>query len=131
MLLNVQLHDLEDQPHEREVTRRWAHHIEEARQRGELIVIVQWDGEADSDHATFSRGWILHPDFRAEAGDLLIRAVKPDVFASSDLDAELKARAVREIRLLALPDAQEAEVTARCAAALGYRVKAVESAGVA
>ncbi|WP_199698592.1 isochorismatase [Deinococcus cavernae] len=122
VLLNVQRHHLEHHPQERELARAWAHEVDEARARGELIVIVQWDGEAGSDHETFSRGWILHPDFRAETGDLLLRAVKPDAFATSALDGELRARAVRQIRFLALEGSPEnASMTAQ-ASAHGYQV---------
>lgn len=120
VLLNVQRHHLEDRPDEREITRTWAHQVDEARSQGQLIVIVQWDGEAGSDHETFSRGWILHPDFRAETGDLLIRARKPDAFATSGLDAELKARAVQSLHFLSLPGSPEEAVMAGQAAQHGY-----------
>lgn len=126
VLLNVQRHHLEDRPDERELTRAWAHQVDQARTNGELIVIIQWDGEAGSDHETFSRGWILHPDFRAETGDLLIRAVKPDAFSTSGLDGELRARAVQHVRFLGLPDAPETTVMQEQAAAHGYAVNPVQ-----
>ena len=122
VLLNAQRHALEEHPQEREITRLWAHEIDEARTRGELIVIIQWDGKDHSDHETFTRGWTLHPDFRAETGDLLIRAVKPDAFATSGLDGELRARAVQQIRFLALEDAPETAIMTAQATAHGYEV---------
>lgn len=122
MLLNVQRQFLEGHPHERELARTWAHEVDEARARGELIVILQWDGEVDSDHPTFSRGWTLHSDFRAEAGDLLLRASRPDAFLSSGLEAELKARAVRDLRFLALDDSAEASAMTQRARELGFTV---------
>lgn len=122
MLLNVQRHQLEDQPHEREVTRDWAHRVESAREHGDLIVLVQWDGAPDTPGETFSKGWTLHPDFRAEAGDLLVRAARPDAFARTDLSAQLHGRAVRDLFLLALPDTPELEATARGAQQAGFSV---------
>lgn len=131
VLLHAQRHHLDDQPHEREVARRWTQAIDEARGRGERIVLIQWDGEVGGEHPTFSRGWTLYPDFRAEEGDLLLRAVKPDAFASSNLDAELRARAVQELYFLALEGLPEAEAMAEQARGRGYTVAGVERASVA
>jgi nicotinamidase-related amidase len=130
ILLNVQRQRLEHQPHEREVTRGWAQRIDHAREQGQLIVLIQWDGAPEGAAAegpqaepeTFSKGWTLHPDFRAEAGDLLVRARRPDAFAGTDLEAELRARAVRELHFLALPDAPELAVTAHSAREAGFTV---------
>lgn len=122
VLLNVQRHHLEDHHQERELARLWAHEVDEARTRGELIVMIQWDGEPASDHATFTRGWTLHPDFRAETGDLLVRAVKPDAFATSALDGELRARAVQRMQFLALGNNPEHAIMTAQATAHGYEV---------
>lgn len=123
VLLNVQRYLLEDHPQEREIAREWVHEVDQARSRGDLIVFIQWDGEADTEHTTFSRGWTLHADFRAEAGDLLLRAVRPDAFRTSNLDAELKARAVRELRFLALNGSEEQSSMTGRARELGYAVQ--------
>ena len=121
LLLNVQRRDLEGQPQERAVARPGQQQVEAARAAGQLLVLVQWDG--DEANPTFSRGWALHPDFRAEAGEVLVRAGLPDAFADSDLDAQLRARGVRRLALLALPDhAAEVQATAASARALGYAV---------
>lgn len=130
VLLNAQRHFLDDQPHEREVTRTWRQAVNDSRERGELIVLIQWDGEPQSEHPTFSRGWTLYPDFRVEDGDLLLRAAGPDAFLTSSLDAELRARAVREVCFLALPESREAKVMAEQAQARGYMVTEPDVVGL-
>ncbi|HCE64841.1 isochorismatase family protein [Deinococcus radiodurans R1 = ATCC 13939 = DSM 20539] len=124
-MLSAQRHYLHDRPDEREVARDWQRHVEQARADGDLIALVQWDGEEGSAGETFSKGWILYPDFRAEAGDVLVRAQAPDAFSGSDLDAALRGRAVRELTLLGLPG-EELEATAQAARDLGYQVSAAQ-----
>ncbi|WP_188971461.1 cysteine hydrolase family protein [Deinococcus aerolatus] len=126
LFLSVQRWRLEGHPHERELARGWARAVDEARAGGQLIVLLQWDGAADTPGETFGKGWTLHPDFRAEAGDLLIRAMLPDAFAHTDLAAELHARAVRDLVLLARPDAPEAAATAGSAQAAGFTVRVLD-----
>lgn len=125
LLLSVQRHHLTDRPDERQLSHDWRRRVEDAREQRQLVVLVQWDGEAGSAGETFSKGWTLYPDFRAEAGDLLIRATQPDAFAGSDLDAALRARAVRDVRLLGL-GGEELRVTAQAARDLGYAVQVLE-----
>ncbi|MBB5235619.1 isochorismatase family protein [Deinococcus budaensis] len=126
VLLTAQRHHLEGRPDEQAVSRRWQARVEAARAAGQLIVHVQWDGAAGTPGETFSRGWVHHPDFRAEAGDLPLRAAGPDAFARTALDAELRGRAVRELHLLALPGAAALPTTERAARALGYAVQVLE-----
>ncbi len=123
LLLSVQRWYLEGHPHERELARGWARVVDEARASGQLIVLLQWDGAADTPGETFGKGWTLHPDFRVEAGDLLVRATLPDAFAHTDLAAELHAHAVRDLVLLARPDAPEAAATSGSAQAAGFTVR--------
>ncbi|PNY82964.1 isochorismatase [Deinococcus koreensis] len=104
------------------MARDWAHRVESAREHRDLIVLVQWDGAPDTPGETFGKGWTLHPDFRAEAGDLLVRAVRPDPFRSADLGALLHGRAVRDVFLLGLEGTPELEVTARAAQEAGFGV---------
>lgn len=125
LLLSAQRHHLTDRPDERSLSRAWLRQVEAARAAGQLVAFVQWDGEGQGDE-TFSKGWTLYPDFRAEAGELLIRATQPDAFAGSDLDAALRGRAVRELRLLGLPG-EALHITAQSAQALGYAVETVEA----
>ena len=126
LLLNAQRHDLDDRPDERSVARDWAHHVADARAQGWVVAFVQWDAPHGAAWDTFSKDWTLHPDFRAETGDLLIRAVKPDAFSTSGLDGELRARAVQHVRFLGLPDAPETAVMQEQAAAHGYAVNPVQ-----
>lgn len=126
VLLSVQRWRLEGHPHERELAREWAHAVDEARAGGQLIVLLQWDGEADTPGETFGKGWTLHPDFRVEAGDLPVRAALPDAFAHTDLAAELHAHAVRELIVLALPEVPELEATAQAAQQAGFTVRVLD-----
>ncbi|WP_339096790.1 isochorismatase family protein [Deinococcus sp. VB343] len=121
VLLSVQRHHLHDHPHERELAREGLRQMGAAREGGELIALVQWDGEEGSPAQTFSKDWTLYPDFRAEAGDVLVRAQQPDAFHGSDLDAALRGRAVRHLTLLGL-DSDNLTVTAQSARDLGYDV---------
>jgi len=125
VLLNVQRHHLEGREDERVLSRRWQAQVEAAREAGHLIVYVQWDGEAGTPGETFSRGWVLHPDFRAEEPDLRVRASLPGAFTET-LDAGLRGRGVGELCLLALPGAGELGTTADLARALGYGVTVLE-----
>lgn len=56
-----------------------------------------------------------------KAGDLPVRAGLPDAFSHTDL-AELHARAVDEVVLLALPDVPELAATTLSAQAAGFTV---------
>ncbi|MDV6373068.1 isochorismatase family protein [Deinococcus arenicola] len=131
VLLHVQRWRLEGHPHGRELAREWSHAVDEARAAGQLIVLVQWNGEADTPGETFGKGWTLHPDFRVEAGDLPVRADLPDAFTHTDLSAELHAHAVRELMVLALPDAPELTATARSAEAAGFAVRVLDAPALA
>ncbi|ACO46966.2 isochorismatase family protein [Deinococcus deserti] len=125
VLLNAQRHYLEEQPDEPVLSRVWQTQLQAAREAGHLIVFVQWDGPPGSSGETFSRGWVIHPDLRAEAGDLRVRATSPDAFNSSGLDILLRSQRVETVNLLALPDSEEGQVTAHTAQTLGYTVHAV------
>ena len=131
VLLGVQRWRLAGHPHERGLAREWAHAVDDARAGGVLIVLLQWDGAPDTPGETFSKGWTLHPDFRVEAGDLPVRAALPDAFARTDLAAELHARAVRELIVLALPGAPEVQATARSAQAAGFSVRVLDAPALA
>lgn len=126
LLLSAQRYQLEGQPHEREIVRNWTRHLEVAREVGQLVVLIQWDGTPDTPGETFGKGWILHPDFRAEEGDLMLRAQRPDAFATSDLLAELQARAVRELIILTLKGDEAGQVMNQRAIELGYIVNVFE-----
>ena len=119
VLLSAQRSSLEGRADERELTLDWNRQVTRAREAGHLLAFVQWDGEAGTDHETFSRAWTLYPDFHAEAGEVLVRATRPDAFAGTGLDAELRARGVRELELLGL-DAEALAHTADSARELGY-----------
>lgn len=125
VLLNVQRHHLEGRADERLLTRLWQTRVEAARGAGHLVVHVQWDGEEGTPGATFSRGWVLHPDFRSEAPDLRVRVPLSGAFPGP-LDAQLRERGVGELHLLALPGARERGTTADLARALGYGVTVLE-----
>ncbi|GGR61791.1 hypothetical protein GCM10008959_24730 [Deinococcus seoulensis] len=125
LLLNAQRHDLEDRSDERALARDWAHHVDEARAAGWLVAFVQWDAPRGADWETFSKAWTLHPDFRAEQGDVLVRAARPDAFEGSELAAQLHGRAVRTLHVLALPGTPELAATLASAQAEGFAVSDV------
>ncbi|MFD1731332.1 isochorismatase family protein [Deinococcus malanensis] len=127
LLLNAQRHYLEDQPDEPALSRAWRAQVQAAREAGHLLVFVQWDGHEGTSGETFTRGWVIHPDLRAEAGDLRVRATSPDAFDGSGLDTLLRSLGVQVVELLALPGSEEGEVTTRSAQALGYTVNLVLS----
>ncbi|UBV42661.1 isochorismatase family protein [Deinococcus taeanensis] len=126
LLLNAQRHDLDDRPDGRVLARDWAHHVAEARSRGWLVTFVQWDAPHGAAWVTFSRDWTLHPDFRAEQGDVLVRAALPDAFEGSELSAQLHARAVQTLHVLALPGTPAAEATLHSARKQGFEVAPLE-----
>lgn len=121
VLLSAQRSSLEGRADERELTLDWHRQVTQAREAGHLLVFVQWDGGEGGSAETFSRGWTLYPDFRAEEGEVLVRAARPDAFAGTGLDAELRARGVRDLELLGL-EGDALEQTAGSARALGYAV---------
>ncbi|MFK7601197.1 isochorismatase [Deinococcus sp. SM5_A1] len=125
--LSVQRCRLEGHPHERELARQWAQAVHEARAVGQLIVLMQWDGLPDTPGETSGKGWTLHPDFRVEAGDLPVRAGLPDAFSHTDLAADLHARAVREVVLLARPGVPELAATAQAAQDAGFSVRVLDA----
>ncbi|WP_216324621.1 isochorismatase family protein [Deinococcus aestuarii] len=127
VLLTAQRHHLESHPQEQALSVAWQRRVLSARAAGYLVVHVQWDGAEGTPGATFSRGWVLHPDFRAEAGDLPLRATHPDAFAGSGLDAELRRRGVTELHLLTLPETEMLPATAETARGLGYGVRVLEA----
>lgn len=119
LVLHAQRHLL---PDEHMAPAAWRHHVNAARDAGQLVILVQWDGPPGTPGETFTRGWTLHPDLRVEAGELALRAARPDAFRGTDLDAQLRAHAVRELHLLAWPEPPEREATAATARSLGYAV---------
>lgn len=101
----------------------WREAAQAARERGDVVVFLQRDGEAGSVNEPLTRGWTLHPDFRVEDGDLLLRVQHDDAFLGSLLNVELRARNVGSLTVLALPDSPAAAATAQTARAEGFEVK--------
>ncbi|GAA3998307.1 hypothetical protein GCM10022631_06370 [Deinococcus rubellus] len=81
----------------------WRAAVSQARSQGVLVVFVQRDGEAGSDLEPLTRGWTLHPDFRVEERDVLLRVAANDAFEHSALALELRSRGVGHLKVLALP----------------------------
>lgn len=105
----------------------WREALEEARSRGDVVVFLQRDGEAGSPDEPLTRGWTLHPDFRVEEDDLLLRVREDNAFAGSLLSVELRARGVSALTVLALPDSLAARATAEAARAEGFIVSGTEA----
>lgn len=101
----------------------WRQAIEQARADGDLVVYLQRDGEEGAPNEPLTRGWTLHPDFRVEEGEVLMRVHGDDAFEGSLLVVELRTRGVEEITLLALPGSAAAAATAQGARAAGFVVR--------
>ncbi|WP_221090489.1 cysteine hydrolase family protein [Deinococcus aquaedulcis] len=122
LLLHAQRAFLDGRADERALARAWAHQTLAARANGWLVAVVQWDAPPGADWTTLFKPWTLHPDFRVEHGDLLVRAGTPDAFADSDLGAALHTRAVQTLHPLGLPDTPEWTATLAGAQAQGFVV---------
>ncbi|MFC4456638.1 isochorismatase family protein [Deinococcus sonorensis] len=121
IVLHAQRHRLDDRPITDPLLQQARRQIAQARQQGILVVYLQHDGQEGDPDQPFTRGWTLHPEFRAEAGDLLLRVTDDDAFQGSRLDAELRHLGVQTLTLLALDAGGAARAaTARTAEALGY-----------
>ena len=107
----------------------WRGAVAQARAGGVLVVFLQQDGQEGSEWEPLTRGWTLHPDFRVEDGDLLLRTRQDDAFAGSALELELRSRGVAEISLLALPGSAAERATRQAAQQRGFAVGAWEEAG--
>ncbi|WP_161881222.1 isochorismatase [Deinococcus alpinitundrae] len=81
----------------------WRAAVSQARSQGVLVVFVQRDGEVGSDLEPLTRGWTLHPDFRVEERDVLLRVTADDAFERSALTLELRSRGIGHLKVLALP----------------------------
>ncbi|GHG03202.1 hypothetical protein GCM10017783_14450 [Deinococcus piscis] len=124
LFLTVQRHHLETSAGDHPALPLLRERLQQARS-GSGAILVQWDGGLFPGAAeTFSRGWVLHPDIRAEEGDLLVRASSSDPFAGqlpegdSTLAAHLQALGCTELDVLALPGSPE--LAAAQAHAAGY-----------
>ncbi len=100
----------------------WRAAVSQARSQGVLVVFVQRDGEAGSDLEPLTRGWTLHPDFRVEERDVLLRVTSADAFAQSALALELRSRGVSGLRILALPGSAADAPTRSGARQAGFEV---------
>lgn len=86
--------------------------LQQAREQHLPAILVQWDGGLfEGAPETFSREWVLHPDTRAEEGDLLVRADRHDLFSATTdkgtLATYLRGLGYTELAVWALPHAPE------------------------
>ena len=100
----------------------WRNALLKARQRGVLVVFLQRDGEPGDDHEPLTRGWTLHPDFRVEESDVLLRVQGNDAFRESPLRLELRSRGIGQLSLLALPGSPAVSATRQGAQHAGFVV---------
>jgi nicotinamidase-related amidase len=121
LLLDAQRHHFETStiPHRLGV---WRAAVGQARRGGVLVVFLQRDGAEGSGLEPLTRGWTLHPDFRVEDGDVLLRVGADDAFAGGALSLELRSRGVSSLSVLALPGDQTA--TEHGARQAGFEVAA-------
>lgn len=127
LLLDAQRHHhqaLEESDHHAADARllAWRRAVTWAREQGVLVVFVQRDGDVGSEAQPLTRGWTLHPDFRVEERDVLLRVDHADAFASSPLTLELRSRGVSSLSILALPDSENAASTHEGAEQAGFEV---------
>ncbi len=100
----------------------WRRAVNDARHGGDLVVFLQRDGPPGSDTEPLTRGWTLHPDFRVEERDALLRCAAEDAFAGSSLTLELRSRGIATLSLLALPHSAATEATRLGAQQAGFSV---------
>lgn len=100
----------------------WRSAVGQARRSGVLVVFLQRDGEVGSGLEPLTRGWTIHPDFRIEDGDVLLRVGADDAFAGGTLNLELRSRGVSSLSVMALPGTGQA--TGRGAQQAGFEVRA-------
>ncbi|WP_261664163.1 isochorismatase [Deinococcus sp. Marseille-Q6407] len=113
LFVTVQRHHFDTSAGDHPRLRHFRQRLQQAREQGLPVILVQWDGGLfPQTPDTFSRDWVLHPDIRAEDGDLLVRASGRDPFSGEliggqTLAAQLQAMGVTELDVLAVPDAPE------------------------
>ncbi|TSA88022.1 isochorismatase [Deinococcus detaillensis] len=100
----------------------WRRAVTQARAGSVLVVFLQRDGAVGSDHEPLTRGWTLHPDFRVEERDVLLRVDNDDAFAGSPLILELRSRGVSRLSVLALPGSAAEAATQQGAQQAGFAV---------
>lgn len=132
LFLTVQRHHLETSGGPHPALRPLRDQLQQAREQGQPVTLVQWDGGLfEGSPETFSRGWVLHPDIRAEEGDLLVRASSTDPFAGqlpeggTTLAEHLQAIGCTELDVWALPGSPELDAAQRCAAEYGLTLHPV------
>ncbi|WP_293913761.1 isochorismatase family protein [Deinococcus sp.] len=106
----------------------WREAVAQARRGGVLVVFLQRDGEAGGGLEPLTRGWTLHPDFRVEDGDVLLRVSSEDAFAGGALNLELRSRGVTDLSVLGVSGHEAA--TERGAHLAGFGVMAWPSEAV-
>jgi nicotinamidase-related amidase len=104
--------------------------LEAFRDSGEPIVHVQhvWDAP----DATFMRpgtdGVEIHPDVAPEDGETVLQKAKPNSFAGTALERELRGHGVEEIVVAGMMSSMCVDATVRAAVDLGFTVTVVHDA---
>ena len=102
--------------------------LAEARRGGALVVHVQHDGGPGEVDAPESPGWRIHPSLVPAAGELSVRKTTPDTFASTDLESQLRRRAINHVVVAGMQSDFCVGATCHGALARGFGVTLVGDA---
>jgi nicotinamidase-related amidase len=97
--------------------------VDAARARGHPIVFVQHSEGPGEPFEEGTEHWQLHESLRPRSGELTLKKYASSSFEGTNLDAELKAKGVKELVLCGLQSEFCVSNTARSALQLGYVVR--------
>jgi nicotinamidase-related amidase len=100
--------------------------VEAARAGGHPVVFVQHCEEPGQPFEEGTEQWQLHESLPPTLGELTLKKYASSSFEGTDLDAELKAKGVKELVLCGLQSEFCVSNTARSALQLGYIVRVAQ-----
>ncbi len=105
-----------------ETVTRIAGLIERAREVPAPVIYVQHDGGPGHRLEPETSGWPIRAEIAPRSGDLVIHKRACDAFFETNLDAELRARAIRQLIVCGCMTQFCIDTTVRRAVSLGYDV---------
>ena len=105
-----------------ETVTRIAGLIERAREISVPVIYIQHDGGPGNRLESETSGWQIRSEIAPRPGDLVIHKRASDAFFETNLDAELRARAIRQLIVCGCMTQFCVDTTVRRAISLGYDV---------